>query len=158
MSFDVPGMIMSLIFFPVFHVGIDSHTMYVIETDGVEMEPYKIDSLTISVAQRYSLLVTAKNATDTNYAMTIMQDPAMYDAVPDDLILNNTLQIVYNAANTPATQLEYDNWADINDTLFVPVQKKAMYQATVEFELGAYFDVRERFLFLWPNTDIIVDV
>ncbi len=52
--------------------------MFIIETDGVELEPYPIDQLTIAVAQRYSILVKAKNDTSTNYAMTIMQDTDMY--------------------------------------------------------------------------------
>ena len=66
-----------LISLEVFYVAIDSHDIYIIETDGVEMEPYKIDVLTIAVAQRYSLLVVAKNDTSQNYAMSIMQDPDM---------------------------------------------------------------------------------
>ena len=57
------------------------------------MEPYPIDVLTIAVAQRYSILVTAKNDTSANYAMSVMQSPDMYDQVPDSLVLNNTVQI-----------------------------------------------------------------
>jgi iron transport multicopper oxidase len=49
----------------------------VIETDGIEVEPYKLDVITISVAQRYSILVTAKNETNLNYAMSIMQAEEM---------------------------------------------------------------------------------
>jgi iron transport multicopper oxidase len=62
----------------VFWIAIDQHDMFIIETDGVELEPYPIDQLTIAVAQRYSILVKAKNDTSTNYAMTIMQDTDMY--------------------------------------------------------------------------------
>ncbi len=61
-----------------FWIAIDQHDMFIIETDGVELEPYPIDQLTIAVAQRYSILVKAKNDTSTNYAMTIMQDTDMY--------------------------------------------------------------------------------
>ena len=61
----------------VFWLAIDQHDLFIIETDGVEVEPYAIDILTIAVAQRYSILVQAKNETSTNYAMTIMQDTAM---------------------------------------------------------------------------------
>jgi iron transport multicopper oxidase len=62
----------------VFYINIDQHQMYVIETDGVELEPYPIDVLTVAVAQRYSILVTAKNDTDMNYAMSVMQSPDMW--------------------------------------------------------------------------------
>jgi len=58
---------------PVFYIAIDQHDIYVIETDGIEIEPYKLDVVTISVAQRYSILVTAKNETGINYAMSVMQ-------------------------------------------------------------------------------------
>jgi iron transport multicopper oxidase len=61
----------------VFFIGIDGHNMSVIETDGVEIVPYPIDVLTIAVAQRYSILVEARNETSANYAMTIMQSPDM---------------------------------------------------------------------------------
>lgn len=51
--------------------------MQVLEADGVEFEPYAIDTLTIAVAQRYSVLVEAKNDTSKNYAMSVMQSPDM---------------------------------------------------------------------------------
>lgn len=56
-----------------FYIAIDQHDIYVIETDGIEIEPYTLDVVTISVAQRYSILVTAKNESGVNYAMSVMQ-------------------------------------------------------------------------------------
>jgi iron transport multicopper oxidase len=61
----------------VFYIALDQHDIYVIETDGIEIEPYKLEVITISVAQRYSILVTAKNETNLNYAMSIMQAEEM---------------------------------------------------------------------------------
>lgn len=60
-----------------FYIALDQHDIYVIETDGIEIEPYKLDVLTISAAQRYSILVTAKNQTDLNYALSVMQAEEM---------------------------------------------------------------------------------
>lgn len=57
----------------VFYIALDQHEIYVIETDGIEVQPYKLDILTISAAQRYSILVTAKNETDLNYGLSVMQ-------------------------------------------------------------------------------------
>jgi iron transport multicopper oxidase len=57
----------------VFYIALDQHETYIIETDGIEVEPYKLDILTISAAQRYSILVTAKNETDLNYGLSVMQ-------------------------------------------------------------------------------------
>lgn len=58
---------------PVFYIALDQHDIYVIETDGIEIEPYKLDVLTISAAQRYSILVTAKESSSLNYALSVMQ-------------------------------------------------------------------------------------
>jgi iron transport multicopper oxidase len=61
----------------VFYIAFDQHDIYVIETDGIEIEPYKLDVVTISVAQRYSILVTAKNETGLNYALSVIQAEEM---------------------------------------------------------------------------------
>ena len=61
-----------------FYIALDQHDIYVIETDGIEIEPYKLDVVTISVAQRYSILITAKNETGVNYAMSVMQAEDMW--------------------------------------------------------------------------------
>ncbi|KAK8865574.1 hypothetical protein IAR55_000718 [Kwoniella newhampshirensis] len=123
-----------------FWVNMDQHQMYIIEVDGIEVEPYAIDSLTVAVAQRYSILVQAKNATDTNYALMFMQDTDMYDAVPDDLVVNNTVQITYNSAAPPATAVIVDAIEPFNDTQLIPVLKRELLGYDVAFELNAYFD------------------
>ncbi|CAD6564626.1 MAG: ferroxidase fet3 [Tremellales sp. Tagirdzhanova-0007] len=123
-----------------FWLAIDQHDLFIIETDGVEVEPYAIDILTIAVAQRYSILVQAKNETSTNYAMTIMQDTAMYDTVPDTLVINNTVQIVYAEGNSAATEIMYDSIPVLNDTEFVPVLQRAMAPADIEYRLDVWFD------------------
>lgn len=60
-----------------FYVAMDQHQMQIIEMDGVETEPYDIDFLSAAVAQRYSVLVTAKNETGTNYALSVIQNQDM---------------------------------------------------------------------------------
>lgn len=56
---------------------MQNHTMQIIELDGIEVEPYQVDILPVAVAQRYSILVEAKNETDTNFAFMFMQEPLM---------------------------------------------------------------------------------
>ncbi|WWC68213.1 uncharacterized protein I206_102136 [Kwoniella pini CBS 10737] len=125
-----------------FWIKMDQHQMKIIEMDGIEMEPYPIDVLTVSVAQRYSILVEALNTTGTNYAMMIMQDTDMYDLVPDDLQLNNTIQITYdsNASKAQAVETGIDDITTFNDTQLHPVLKNELLQPNVKFELNAYFD------------------
>lgn len=52
-----------------FSIHLDGHNMTVIEVDGTDIEPYPIDVVTVSAAQRVSVLVTALNTTDTNYLL-----------------------------------------------------------------------------------------
>lgn len=61
----------------VFFIHLDQHDTYIIEADGVEMEPFLIDTLTISIGQRYSLLVQAKSDPTANYALSIAQSEDM---------------------------------------------------------------------------------
>lgn len=64
-----------------------------------------------------------------------------YDVVPDDLVLNNTIQISYGSDNTAASPVEYDAVAVLDDTKFVPVLHREMIEYDVKFELNAFFDV-----------------
>lgn len=79
---------------PLIHVGVSKSDNFdcarrrIIEVDGVDVEPYTVDNFPISVAQRYSVLVTAKNVTDQNFILHANFDPQMFDAVPDDLQLS----------------------------------------------------------------------
>jgi iron transport multicopper oxidase len=125
----------------VFFVDFDQHDVQIIEVDGIDIEPSPVETLTIAIGQRYSLLVTAKNSTDSNYALSINQSPDMYDAIPDDLVLNNTIQIVYDADKPAAEPKELDDTPMLDDTVFVPLVQREMLGKTHEFRLDAYFDV-----------------
>jgi iron transport multicopper oxidase len=65
-----------------------------------------------------------------------------YDVIPSDLILNNTLQIVYDELNEPASKVVVEGWPVLDDTDFVPVLKREMAPADIEYELNVWFDVR----------------
>lgn len=61
----------------VLHIYMGGHIFNIIEVDAVDIEPYESANLTISVAQRYSVLVEALNTTDVNYAVMFYQDTDM---------------------------------------------------------------------------------
>lgn len=65
-----------------------------------------------------------------------------YDVIPSDLILNNTVQIVYDSINEPAQKVVVEGWPVLDDTDFVPVLKREMAPADIEYELNVWFDVR----------------
>jgi len=71
--------------FPMFYVWLEDHDFQVIELDGVYTEPYTVQGFQIAAAQRVSVLVTAKNTTDRNYALVASMDTSMFDYVPDGL-------------------------------------------------------------------------
>ena len=59
-----------------------------------------IDVLSITVAQRYSVLVTARNDTSSNWAIHANLDTTMFDKVPPTL--------KYSASDYPATKTNTD--------------------------------------------------
>ena len=53
---------------------IEGHTMKIVEVDGVYTEPADAEMIYLTTAQRYSVLVTMKNETGTNFAMVGSMD------------------------------------------------------------------------------------
>lgn len=66
-----------------FYIG--DHSFQIVEIDGVYTEPTEAELLYISVAQRYSILVTMKNATPKNYPTVTVVDFALPDTIPPTL-------------------------------------------------------------------------
>lgn len=51
----------------------------------IDTQEYPTDMISIAVAQRYSILVTARNDTSSNWAIHANMDTDMFDTVPDTL-------------------------------------------------------------------------
>ncbi|KAJ7438371.1 Fet3 protein [Mycena galericulata] len=101
---------------------IDGHDMRVIEVDGTDIEEFPIGPLSVSVAQRYSVLVTARDNADTNFAVHADMDPSMFDTVPDTTILNATASITYNSARRVTDLGTVDAFPDVPDISMVPLK------------------------------------
>jgi len=90
--------------FAAFFFWIDGHEMRIIEVDGVspfrvctkyyqlmtwssqtDVEESTASTIGIAVAQRYSILVTARNDTSSNWVIHANMDVDMFDTVPDAL-------------------------------------------------------------------------
>lgn len=71
-----------------FYFWIDGHEMRLIEADGTDLEETPTNMIALTVAQRYSVLVTARNDTTNNWAIHADMDSEMFDVVPEDLILS----------------------------------------------------------------------
>jgi len=56
--------------------------MTIVEIDGVYTESQAVDELYLTVAQRYSVLITTKADTSQNFAILNTLDTTMFDHVP----------------------------------------------------------------------------
>jgi iron transport multicopper oxidase len=56
------------------YVWFEGHTMRIVEVDGVYTEPIEAEMIYVTAAQRYSVLVTAKNDTSENFAFVGSMD------------------------------------------------------------------------------------
>ncbi|CAL1708876.1 unnamed protein product [Somion occarium] len=126
--------------FAMFFFWIDGHEMRIIEVDGTDVEEYPIDLISVTVAQRYSILVTARNDTSANWAIHANMDTDMFDTVPDALNPNVTSSITYNSS-APLTDLGFvDEYFDVPDLDLVPLVVEPMVPATKTVELEVLFD------------------
>ncbi|KAK4701689.1 iron transport multicopper oxidase, partial [Phenoliferia sp. Uapishka_3] len=126
--------------FAMFYAWLDGHDMTIIEADGTDTEPYAVDHLSLSVAQRYSVLVTAKNDTSTNYVFQALFDSTMFDTVPDDLQLNYTIPVQYSPSAPYGIKETKDTLEMTMDQLLVPTIVEEQLVATRNISLGVYFD------------------
>ncbi|KAE8212202.1 hypothetical protein CF327_g4124 [Tilletia walkeri] len=127
-----------------FHVYFEGHDMRIIEVDGTDTEELPVDILTVSVAQRYSVLVTARNDTSAaakNWPIHINMDPDMFDVVPDDLELNVTSTVGYPGATEMGSDRPFvDEYTYFDDTKLVPVEGEGMADPDTSIDLNVSFD------------------
>lgn len=129
--------------FSAFFFWIDGHDIRIIEVDGTDVEESAIDLLSITVAQRYSVLVTARNDTSSNWAIHANMDTDMFDTVPPELQPNVTLSITYNSSASLTDLGFVDTYHDVNDTALVPVVVEPMLPADQTIELEVSFDTMD---------------
>lgn len=131
------------------------------QTD-IEATPVELQS--VSVAQRYSFLVTARNDTSSNWLIHANMDPDMFDGVPDTLQLSTcpsqyfslilptnvhlfppldiTSTVTYPGA-TQVTQIrtevpEYAN--SVDDVTFAPLAPVTVKIPDVSIPMNVFFD------------------
>ncbi|KAF9093929.1 hypothetical protein BGX23_002698 [Mortierella sp. AD031] len=129
-----------------FHIHIDGHDMDIIEVDGVDVQRTTVKTFPISAAQRYSVLVTAKNSTSNNFLVHGDMDPDMFDIVPATLQMNVTGTIVYDPA-LPMAPEELIDWGDFDDAaLLIPVVPEATSPPDTQISLTASFQVMDDYI------------
>ncbi|KAF9333152.1 ferroxidase fet3 [Podila minutissima] len=127
-----------------FHFHIDGHDMQTIEIDGVDVVRTPVASFPVSAAQRYSVLVTAKNST-ANYLLHGDMNPMMFDSVPAGLQLNVTGMIVYSDS-APLAPEETSEWPDFEDATITAITPKPTTAPNTQYVLNAAFSVLDDYI------------
>ncbi|KAH6872235.1 Cupredoxin [Alternaria rosae] len=109
------------------YVWFEEHTMRVVEVDGVYTEPMDADMIYLTAAQRYSVLVTAKNDTNSNFAFVGSMDQDLFDAIPDGLNPNVTGWLVYDDAKDKPAAKEISSFEPFDDFALVPHDKEELF-------------------------------
>lgn len=73
--------------------------MTIIEVDGIYTQPQEVDVIYIATAQRYTVLLTTKTCSDSNYAITASMDTSDFDSTPGYVVQNVTATLIYNESN-----------------------------------------------------------
>ncbi|KAI9062216.1 multicopper oxidase [Trametes sanguinea] len=126
--------------FAAFFFWIDGHEMRIIEADGTDVEESPIDLVSVTVAQRYSVLVTARNDTNANWAIHANMDTDMFDTVPDTLNPNITSSITYDSSASLTDLGTVDAYHDVDDLALVPIEAEELPLATRTISLEVSFD------------------
>ncbi|KAL1800988.1 hypothetical protein ACET3X_001330 [Alternaria dauci] len=109
------------------YVWFEDHTMRIVEIDGVYTEPMDADMIYVTAAQRYSVLVTAKNDTNSNFAFVGSMDQDLFDEVPEGLNPNVTGWLVYDDKKELPTPKEMETFEPFDDFALVPYDKEELY-------------------------------
>ncbi|KIM88113.1 Ferroxidase [Piloderma croceum F 1598] len=127
--------------FASFYFWIDGHNMTIIEVDGTDIQKSPIDVLSIATAQRYSVLVTARNDTSLNWAVHANMMTSMFSEVPRSLNPNITSSITYNSSAPLAKVRDPGSvhYHDVNDMALVPLDVVPQPKATKTIELEVTF-------------------
>ncbi|KIM79223.1 Ferroxidase [Piloderma croceum F 1598] len=128
--------------FASFYFWIEGHNMTIIEADGTDVQESPIDVLSVAVAQRYSVLVTARNDTSYNWAIHANMMTSMFDVVPPKLNPNITSSVTYNPsaplAKLPPHKVDYH---DVDDAALIPLQVSPLPKATKTVDLEVLFSL-----------------
>lgn len=107
-----------------FMFSVDEHVLSVVEADGTSLQPANVHRVPISVAQRYSVILTTNQTSGSYFVRAEMQDVCYKLSNPN---LNNMVLGTLTYGATAATPSSTD-WSDafpeicldLNSTMIVP--------------------------------------
>lgn len=109
------------------YIYMEGHQFTVVEVDGIRVQPNTTDVLYLTVAQRYTVLITTKADDQKNFAFMQAVDPTMLD-VPGTFLHNVTNQIVYNpdAGRSEDLIIQDPDFGDLDDFYLQPLEKQPL--------------------------------
>lgn len=127
------------------YVWFENHTMQIVEADGIYTEPAEADMIYVTAGQRYSVLLTTKNDTASNFAFVasmdkvrttntffrpgeLMQQKALFDKVPPELNPNVTGWLVYDEAKSLPKPTILESFEPHDDFTLVPTDGEELYE------------------------------
>jgi iron transport multicopper oxidase len=112
------------------YLQFDQHNVTVIEADGVWVNPWDTNQLYVAVAQRYTILLTAKTSSSQNYAIVATMNPNMFGEINAPANPSVTGYLVYNsAAPMPAPfTIQPQVW---DDSTLAPFDAEALYDGSI---------------------------
>ena len=120
---------------------IEGHSFKIVEVDGIYTEPTEAEQLYIIAAQRYGILLTAKNSTDENFAIVGSMDTDLFDTIPDGLNPNVTSFLVYDEKAPLPEAKAIDEFDAFDDFTLVPYDKMELLpKADIQIQLDVAMD------------------
>lgn len=121
-----------------FKFAIDNHTLEVIASDFVPIQPYTTDALNIAIGQRYDVIVTANATADNYWLRAIAQTACSNNANP-----SNIKGIVrYDSASTADPTSTASHYASVDECVDEPMASLVPYVSVDASDLA---DVSENF-------------
>ncbi|KAF2203099.1 hypothetical protein GQ43DRAFT_470324 [Delitschia confertaspora ATCC 74209] len=109
------------------YVWFEDHTMQIVEVDGVYTEPMEASMIYMTAAQRYSVLVRAKNDSNANFAIVGSMDQDLFDQIPERLNPNVTGWLVYDDKKEKRAPKLVDAFEPFDDFNLVPYDKGEIF-------------------------------
>ena len=116
--------IVSMAAFAATYITFDQHQMTIIEVDGIYTEKQTVDSIYITAAQRYGVLITAKSSNNRNYAFLGSFDLTMFNSLPAYLNPNVTGYMIYDSQKALPKPLIVSNFTTYDDINLVPQDRE----------------------------------
>ncbi|KAF9260542.1 Fet3 protein [Marasmius fiardii PR-910] len=126
--------------FATFFFWIDGHDMRIIEVDGTDVEEIPVDVLSLAVGQRYSVLVTSRADSSSNWPIHANMDARMFRDVQNNVQPNITSLITYSASAPTSNNRTTAQYPLVNDMALIPVQQQPLSSVTKTIDLEVTFE------------------